>query len=426
MRSPSRSTLVSLVVMVGLCTVSPLLAAPPAKSAPPPPPPAAPAAPPPAATPAPAPAPAPTPAPAPAPATPAAPVAATTAPAPIANAAPATEEVVETVALLPINAPEPGLANAATAQAAQGLRDLRVLKVVDPETIAGLLGAEALRQSTGCSDASCLAELAGAVGAAYVVSGSIARTGEEYTLNLVLTDQRTAQAMDGVVRQEKSLKDVGPGMRSAAQQVVRKLLAGKLGTLRLVAAETGADVKLDDVLVGTTPFAPRQLPMGPHKISVEKEGFIAFRQEVVIKPNDMSVVRADLIPSQEFISAYKTRNRVLRGLSGLGGVMTVASLGAGLAAYAAWLAVFINGTADVKNPDGSVKQSGQDVALETLRTPPWEPVQGSTLKNNGLWLVLDGLLVAIFAAPAFALGWAVFAAVFYFVGDDPGRYDRYE
>jgi TolB-like protein len=334
------------------------------------------------------------------------------------------DDTLETVALLPLNAPDPGMSQGATAQAAQGLRDLRVFKVVDPETIAGLLGAEALRQSTGCSDASCLAELAGAVGASYVVSGTISQSGEDYTINLVLTDQRSARALDGVVRQEKSAKDIGPGVRLAAQRVVQKLLANKLGTLRVISQEKGADVKIDDVLVGTTPLAPLQFPMGPHKVSVEKTGFIANRQEVVVRPNEVVPVNAELIPSQEFINGYRAKNRVLRILAWLGAGLTGVALTSGVAAYAGWMGLYL----------GFNQQSPED-ALVALVTPP-NPrngfpgdlvVQSTSLKKDyqWMWLPMDLLAAWMLVAPALALGAAVFGGVFWLIGDDPGRYNRY-
>ena len=151
-------------------------------------------------------------------------------------------------------------------------------------------------QTMGCSDSGCLAELAGAVGAAYVVSGTISKSGETYTISLVLTDQQKAQALDRVVREESNLAKVGDAVRVAAQRVVAKLLENKKGNLRLVVGEKGADVKIDDVLIGTTPLPPQALPMGPHKISVEKTGFIAFRQEIFLKPQEDTTLTGTLIP----------------------------------------------------------------------------------------------------------------------------------
>lgn len=54
--------------------------------------------------------------------------------------------------------------------------------------IATLLGVERQKQLLGCSDTSCVAELAGALGAPYLMSGSLARLGDVYQLNVQVID----------------------------------------------------------------------------------------------------------------------------------------------------------------------------------------------------------------------------------------------
>jgi|GEM_PF-1348498 TolB-like protein len=377
------------------------------------------AAPPPAATPAPA-APAPSPAPAPAPVAPAPVAAVPVAAAVMPSSADAPAEQMETLALMPISAPEPGLATAATAQVAQGLRDLRVFKVLDPETMAGLIGAEAMKQSLGCSDQSCLAELAGSVGAAYLVSGSISKSGEEYTISLRLVDQRSAAALDGVTRTEKALANVGPAIRTAAQQVVQKLLANKQGLLRLVVSEKGADVKLDDVLVGVTPLAPRQLPMGPHRISVEKEGFFAFRQEVVVKPNDTVIATGTLVPNQDFINAYRRKNLLMIGVAVGLTVAAVALPVIPVLVYGAWVAAF---TGMLKNTPTS------DDFVDRVLAPGVTPESDFRVGGGAALIVLNGLLVVLGGTALVALVGgpvsAVTAALLYWLSENPGRYNQF-
>ena len=54
---------------------------------------------------------------------------------------------------------------------------------------------EAEKQSVGCSDSSCLAELAGAMGARYVIFGSVGKLGEKFILTLNLFDSVEAKAV---------------------------------------------------------------------------------------------------------------------------------------------------------------------------------------------------------------------------------------
>ncbi|MDF1561751.1 MAG: hypothetical protein P1V51_01835 [Deltaproteobacteria bacterium] len=84
-------------------------------------------------------------------------------------------------------------------------------EVITPADVAALLDLEGQRQILGCDDsaASCLAEIGGALGANYVLSGQIARIGSKYVVSLSLIDvagstiagrtTKTANDEDGVL-----------------------------------------------------------------------------------------------------------------------------------------------------------------------------------------------------------------------------------
>lgn len=69
--------------------------------------------------------------------------------------------------------------------------DLDVIANADVRRMVELEGA---RQQSGCSEASCLAELAGALGARLVVFGSVGTLGSATVVNLNLFDSVTAQS----------------------------------------------------------------------------------------------------------------------------------------------------------------------------------------------------------------------------------------
>jgi hypothetical protein len=64
--------------------------------------------------------------------------------------------------------------------------------------VAALLGVEKTRQMLGCTDAGCMAEIGGALGADRVVHGSIGRVGESLVVNLSALDPRQAAAAASV------------------------------------------------------------------------------------------------------------------------------------------------------------------------------------------------------------------------------------
>jgi hypothetical protein len=73
--------------------------------------------------------------------------------------------------------------------------------------IGALLGVERQKQLLGCSDdkGSCLTELAGAAGARFVLSGSLAKLGDVFQLNLTTLDSRNAQPIGRATRLAKDL-----------------------------------------------------------------------------------------------------------------------------------------------------------------------------------------------------------------------------
>lgn len=103
----------------------------------------------------------------------------------------------------------------ATAEEAQALTEAAVsaasardiFQVVSARDVETLLGLERQRQLVGCAEdeASCLAELAGALGARFVLSGTLSRVGGSYQLTLQTLDSSRAQALGRSVRLAPSL-----------------------------------------------------------------------------------------------------------------------------------------------------------------------------------------------------------------------------
>jgi hypothetical protein len=79
--------------------------------------------------------------------------------------------------------------------------------VMSQRDIATMLGVERQKQLLGCSDAqgSCLTELVGALGARFVLSGTLARLGDAYQLTLTALDTQKAQPLGRTTRLAKDL-----------------------------------------------------------------------------------------------------------------------------------------------------------------------------------------------------------------------------
>jgi hypothetical protein len=85
-----------------------------------------------------------------------------------------------------------------------------VHEVVSAQDVVSLLGAERERQLLGCSDESmsCLTELAGAVNARFVVSGSLVRLGSAWQLSLQTVDTGTSRATGRAIRMAREAEEL--------------------------------------------------------------------------------------------------------------------------------------------------------------------------------------------------------------------------
>jgi len=73
--------------------------------------------------------------------------------------------------------------------------DLTVMTGADVEAV---LGAERQKQLLGCTDSTCLTELAGALGADRIVHGSVGRVGGSLVVNLTSIDPKSGRAVASV------------------------------------------------------------------------------------------------------------------------------------------------------------------------------------------------------------------------------------
>jgi hypothetical protein len=78
------------------------------------------------------------------------------------------------------------------------------LAVIAGADLRTLMGYERQRQLVGCTESSCLAELAGALGAAFLVSTEYSRVGSTGLLSMTLLDSGKAMAMKRLTRRVRS------------------------------------------------------------------------------------------------------------------------------------------------------------------------------------------------------------------------------
>lgn len=83
--------------------------------------------------------------------------------------------------------------------------------VLSSRDVRTLMGLERQRQLLGCTDSeasSCMAELSGALGARFVLSGTLARLGDTWQLSLTTLDSALARPIGRSVRLARSLEEL--------------------------------------------------------------------------------------------------------------------------------------------------------------------------------------------------------------------------
>ena len=87
-----------------------------------------------------------------------------------------------------------------TAAIVAELRKLKRVSTMGMDEIQAMLTMEEQKQLMGCDDQSCLAEIAGALGADKLVVGSVGRMGDSSVFNLKRIDMQSSAAEGTVTR----------------------------------------------------------------------------------------------------------------------------------------------------------------------------------------------------------------------------------
>jgi hypothetical protein len=97
------------------------------------------------------------------------------------------------------------------------------IEVVTSDDLAQMMELEGQRQQLGCDTSSCLAEIAGAMGARYVVFGNAGRLGELFVVQLNLFDSVEAKAVERREMQAAAIEELAPQVRPAVAELLTKV-----------------------------------------------------------------------------------------------------------------------------------------------------------------------------------------------------------
>jgi TolB-like protein len=124
------------------------------------------------------------------------------------------------------------------------------IQVVTSDELKQMMELEGEKQALGCDDTSCLGEIAGAMGAQYVLFGKAGRFGELFVVQVNLFDSTQAKAVTRQEIQERELEQVAERVQPAVDAIVAHITgapvvtpevsSGGLSPLLLVGAGVGA------------------------------------------------------------------------------------------------------------------------------------------------------------------------------------------
>ncbi|MFL5322058.1 MAG: PEGA domain-containing protein [Myxococcaceae bacterium] len=314
------------------------------------------------------------------------------------------------------------LASALTGMVGVELQRLGTFEVTTAEQVRTLTAFERQKALLGTSESTdALSKLAASLQARYLVSGQVTRLkGDKgaVTLQLDLLDadagknisaESVTAATDGELAQK-----VGP----LVLKLCGKALSGMTGTFYADVREAGATVKIDDVVRGTSPLPGRlELPAGPHLLSVERDGFVAFQKEIRVKAGDHVEEQVALVPSTDFVEHYEAKASRMR----VGAYICTGVLVAGIASagYFRYQANNLFGTPE-KAGTFAFHQSLLNQGVETDDTGDHR-VEAQKLKTQ---IQNQQTLSLVSAGVAAAAG--VGAVYLFLAGDPPGKYQRYQ
>jgi len=289
------------------------------------------------------------------------------------------------------------------------IADTGVFETISPRQISSLLAYEKRRDALGgCVEEACYRQIAKLVKAGHLVSGSIAKVGDELTLNLVLIDAKEGSAAKRENRKSKHAADLMTAADEAAIALLQPLLGARQGFLRVAANVPDAELVVDGELRSEGLTQVVALPAGPHIVKLKRAGFYTATAEVKIRPGLVHTEKLALIPAKDTIESYETTANAMRIGAYTTGALAVVGAVAGVLFYT-------QATDDKLEVDRFASGLSVERAAPGARDAAVQ-AQDSFNTNQSLYFV--GLGTAVVAGAT--------SLILFLTGDDPDRYDEFE
>jgi hypothetical protein len=136
-----------------------------------------------------------------------------------------------------------------------------------------------------------------------LITGSLGKIGDLYTIDLVLVDVAEAQVLKTVTRDYEGKIE---GLIKLMQPIAEQITSGaepelspalEFGNLVVNTVPVPAEVFLNDSLIGSTPIRQEKVPAGEHKIRVSASGYVAVDSTIAIENDAVTQLQLSLVES---------------------------------------------------------------------------------------------------------------------------------
>lgn len=302
------------------------------------------------------------------------------------------------------------LATAVSSTVATEVQRTQAFTVTSADQIRALLSLERQRALLGC-DGDCGPQVKVDLDTRYLLTAKLARIGNELALTFTLLDLESAKRVSSDTARFGSERALFDGLRPLLLKVLRPALQAEGGALALRCTESGAQVRIDDDVVGVTPL-PTSVAVGAgvHFVTVSKDGFVSWTQEVRVPAKQVGLLEVTLAPSPDTLAEWNARQQRLR----LGAWSTTALAVVGVASGLLFIAL-ANDAYGSESGTGFLReryllqQGVQDGVDHRVRA-------GEFRAQVQLDQLLTGVALGVGAASA------VTATALWLLTDDPSRY----
>lgn len=191
---------------------------------------------------------------------------------------------------------EPTIASGITESVTLELKKVEGLSVISRAEIVAMLQFEADRQMLGCGDMNCFAEIGGALGVDYLVTGHVGTVGDTHVLILKLIDIKNATTLNRVSESfQGNVDQLLQSAQFAARALVGQTLEGN-GIITINSSIANAKLFLDGKPAQVA--QDQSTSLGKHSVRLEAKGYYPWFSDIYVDRDTPTHLNVSLTPMQ--------------------------------------------------------------------------------------------------------------------------------